>query len=166
MLLPGISILLLTSCQNAIDDERIPALPVNIKLDNPGLWNTYGAPGYGMYNIFNKQKRLPANFSYTANTYTGFGGVLLIGGMDPYTAATNVPLAYDMACPVECRNSVTVYIDEGNLDAVCPVCGSRYNVVMGGGAPLAGPALTGEIKYRLQPYRCIPQISGGYIIVR
>ena len=62
--------------------------------------------------------------------------------------------------------SARVRIDDNNLDAVCTMCGSRYDVVAAGGAPVDGPALTGEVKYRLQPYRCIPASMGGYIITR
>jgi len=159
-------LLMQASCTDAIDSERIPALPVNIRLDNSGLWNTYGVSGFGLYRCFSKPRRTPANFAFTETTYTGYGGVLLMGGMDPYTSETNVPLAYDMACPVECDPGVYIYIDDDNLDAVCPACGSRYNVVMGGGAPLSGPALTGKVKYRLQMYHCIPAQLGGYNIVR
>lgn len=154
-----------TSCET-IDNNRIPALSVNIRLDNIGLWNTYGVGGYGIYRYFIRETREPGNFPFNESTYTGFGGVLLIGGMDPFTAETNIPLAYDMACPVECKREIRVRIDDNNLDAVCTMCGSRYDVVAAGGAPVDGPALTGEVKYRLQPYRCIPASMGGYIITR
>lgn len=149
-----------------IDDNRIPALSVSIRLDNTGTWNTYGVGGYGQYRYFIRDTREPANFPYSETTYTGFGGVLLISGMDPFTTETNVPLAYDMACPVECKRDIRVRIDDSTLDAVCSVCGSRYDVVMTGGAPIAGPALTGDVKYRLQPYKCIPGNTGGYYITR
>lgn len=154
-----------TSCES-IDNNRIPALSVNIRLDNTGLWNTYGVGGYGIYRYFIRETKEPINFPFTESTYTGYGGVLLIGGMDPFTTETNIPLAYDMSCPVECKREIRVRIDDNNLDAVCPMCGSRYDVVSAGGAPIAGPALTGEVKYRLQPYHCLPGMSGGYVITR
>lgn len=151
---------------NAIDNTRIPALAVNIRLNNIGLWNTYGVAGFGQYRYFIKEDREPSNFPYTETTYTGYGGVLLIGGMDPFTSETNVPLAYDMSCPVECKQNVRVFIDEETLEAVCPQCMSRYDVVTAGGAPIGGAALIGEVKYRLQPYKCIPSVNGGYTITR
>ena len=91
---------------NAIDNTRIPALAVNIRLTKIGLWNTYGVAGFGQYRYFIKENREPSNFPYTETTYTGYGGVLLIGGMDPFTSETNVPLAYDMSCPVECKREI------------------------------------------------------------
>ncbi len=157
--------LVLGSC-NTIDDSRIPALAVNIKLNNIGLWNTYGVAGFGQYKYFIKENREPSNFPYTQTTYTGYGGVLLIGGMDPFTAETNIPLAYDLSCPIECKQTIRVFIDESTLEAVCPQCMSRYDVVTGGGAPIEGPALTGNVKYRLQPYHCQPSPYGGYTITR
>lgn len=154
-----------TAC-NQVDDDRIPSLPVYIDLSGSGMWNTYGVSGIGISrNFINYQGVLsPAGFSFTANTYVGFGGVLLVGGVDPYTSEPNVPLAYDLSCPVERSQTVRVAIDSDNLDAVCPVCGSHYDVIMAGGSPVSGPALTGKYKYGLRRYVCAPAQGGGYII--
>lgn len=160
-----ISCLMLTACGSELDDMRIPAFNVQLNLANPGLWNVYGVHGYGQYAYFIKQTREPANFSYTETTYTGFGGLLIIMGMNPFDAGNVMPLVYDLACPVECNANIRVAIDAGNLEAVCPVCGSHYDVTMGGGAPTAGPALTGQTKYGLQRYNAWPQ-NGGYMITR
>ncbi|MDE6786467.1 MAG: hypothetical protein K2J46_05455, partial [Muribaculaceae bacterium] len=155
-----------TAACNHGDDDRIPSLPVNINLSGAGMWNSYGVSGVGISRDFiNWQGVLsPTGFPFTANTYVGFGGVLLIGGIDPFTSETNVPLAYDLACPVECSQTVRVVIDQDNLEAVCHVCGSHYNVLTAGGAPVAGPALTGKYKYGLRRYVCDPVQDGGYII--
>ena len=154
-----------SSC-NQVDDERIPSLPVYINLSGAGMWNSYGVSGVGIArNFINWQGVVsPAGFPYNANTYVGFGGVLLIGGIDPFTSAPNVPLAYDLSCPVERKQTVRVAVDPGNLEAVCPECGSRYDVVTAGGAPVGGPALTGKYKYGLRRYYCDPESSGGYIV--
>lgn len=154
-----------SSC-NAVDDDRIPSLPVNIDLQGAGMWNSYGVSGVGISrNFINFQgERSPAGFPYNANTYVGFGGVLLIGGIDPFTAEPNVPLAYDLSCPVERSQTVRVSIDADNLEAVCKVCGSRYDVITAGGAPVGGTALTGKYKYGLRRYVCQPAQNGGYII--
>lgn len=151
---------------NSVVDDRIPAVPVTINLSDAGRWNTYGVSGFGIYRYFIRPLHEPSNFPYTDQTYTGFGGVLLIGGMDPFTADTQVPLAYDLACPVECRTDVRVRIDENKYEAVCDVCGSRYDVTMAGGSPVSGPAADGNNKYGLQRYRCEPTALGGYIITR
>ena len=153
------------SC-NQVDDDRIPSLPVYINLSGAGMWNSYGVSGVGISrNFINWQGVLsPTGFPFTANTYVGFGGVLLIGGIDPFTSETNVPLAYDLSCPVECSRTVRVVINQDNLEAVCPVCDSHYDVLTAGGAPVAGPALTGKYKYGLRRYMCDPVQDGGYII--
>lgn len=164
-LLLGALLIVAPGC-HSIDDDRIPTYNVNINLTDIGMWNTYGVAGYGQYRYFIRQTGEPKNYSYGEATYTGFGGVLLIGGMDPYTNETNVPLAYDLACPVECRSDVRVKIDPNTLEAVCSVCGSRYSVCEAGGAPVGGPAFTGKPQYRLQPYVCQPSPSGGYLITR
>ncbi len=155
----------LASC-NQVDDDRIPSLPVYINLSGAGLWNSYGVSGVGISRRFiNYQgEQSPAGFPYNANTYVGFGGVLLIGGIDPFTSEPNVPLAYDLSCPVERSQTVRVAVEMESLEAVCPVCGSHYNVVTSGGSPVSGPALTGEYKYGLRRYSCDPGQGGGYII--
>lgn len=154
------------SACNQVDDDRIPSLPVYINLSGAGMWNSYGVAGVGISrNFINYQGVVsPDGFHFTANTYLGFGGILLIGGVDPFTSESNVPLAYDLSCPVECSQTVRVAVDSENLEAVCPVCGSRFDVVMAGGSPVGGPALTGKYKYGLRRYVCDPAQGGGYII--
>lgn len=153
-----------TSCETT-DDDRIPAYPVQIMLNNPGLWDTYGVAAYGQNRSFIRQTGTPSDFHFLESTYTGFGGVLLIMGMNPFSAGDVIPLAYDLACPVECKEYIRVYVDPETLDAVCPQCGSRYDVTMSGGAPLSGPALYGNVKYALQRYGAYPS-GGGYVIAR
>ena len=151
---------------NQVDDDRIPSLPVYINLSGAGMWNSYGVSGVGVSRSFINWKGVmsPDGFPFTANTYLGFGGVLLIGGVDPFTSEPNVPLAYDLSCPVECSQTVRVAVDPDGLEAVCPECGSRYDVVMAGGSPVGGPALTGKYKYGLRRYVCEPAQGGGYVI--
>lgn len=151
---------------NSVDSDRIPNLPVNIVLSDAGSWNTYGVAGFGSSRrfILSQNVREPAGFPFSSTSATGFGGVLLISGMDPYTTTTDVPLAYDLACPVEMKSTVRVEVEGELYNAVCPVCGSKYDVTMGGGAPLSGPAATGDHKYGLRKYSCYPSGTGGYII--
>lgn len=152
------------SCDST-DNSRIPAYPVQIMLNNPGLWHTYGVAGYGENRQFIRQNKVPANFQFLESTYTGYGGVLLIMGMNPFVAGDVIPLAYDLSCPVECKQYIRVEVDSESLEAVCSSCGSHYDVTMSGGAPTAGPALTGSVKYALQRYNATPS-NGGYIIAR
>ena len=163
-ILCGALLTVATAACSSVDDERIPNMAVNINLADAGMWNTYGVSGTGLHRDFIKELRQPAGFPYTDQTATGYGGVLLIGGMDPFTTNPNVPLAYDLSCPVECQATIRVVIDPSTLEAVCPVCGSHYDVVMAGGSPTAGPALTGSHKYALRRYTCRPGQLGGYFI--
>lgn len=158
-------LLTLASC-NTIDDNRIPSMPVNISIADIGLWNVYGVSGFGNHREFIKTSstRIPSGFPYNDNSATGFGGVLLISGMDPFTTTTDIPLAYDLACPVERNPEIRVYIDNDTYVAVCPQCKSTYDVTMGGGAPLSGEAMTGKYKYGLKKYDCYPTSYGGYVI--
>ena len=152
----------LTSCHQ-LNDERIPSMAVSISLDNQGLWNAYGVHGFGLFNtfIFNTSTRVPPGFPYTYSSATGYGGVLLIGGQNAYTGDT-APLAYDLSCPVERLPDVRVYIDPNNFEAICPDCGSHYNVVEWNGAPISGPAKS--MNYAMTHYECYPTVNGGYII--
>ena len=151
------------SC-DSIDDDRIPNMPVNISLADAGLWNTYGVSGFGNYRVFMTSPRQPANFPFNTTTATGFGGVLLIEWLDPFSGNIPMPLAYDMACPVERNPETKIRIDESSYMAVCDECGSFYDVTMQRGAPVKGPAAGGEFKCALKSYSCIDSGTGGYYI--
>ena len=156
----------LMACQS-VDTQRIPNMVVNIALTDAGVWNTYGVAGFGSHRnfIFNGTgSSQPLGFPYTSKSATGFGGVLLIEGLDPYNNLGAYPLAYDLACPVERKADIRVRIDEENYVAVCPQCGSIYDVTMAAGAPISGEAATGKYKYALKMYRVVPSGSGGYYI--
>lgn len=161
LLMPLLS---LAGACNTVDDERIPNMAVAINLQTADLWATYGVSGYGQYRIFIRSLGEPRNFPYVSNSATGYGGVLLISGFNPYTLEAAVPLAYDLACPVECKPDIRVrMLSDGVLPvAVCPECGSHYDVTERGGAPSEGPALTQNLG--LRRYECYPTSYGGYII--
>ena len=144
-----------------IDDNRTPAYQVNVRLNSVGLWDTYGVHGMGEYRVFSLRKKLPTNFHFTANTYTGFAGVLLLMGFDFTTQTYNTPVAFEIACPVENRADVTVDYNPDTFEAVCPVCGSHYNVLEAGGAAVQGLAY--DRHYGLTCSRVTPD-NGGYII--
>lgn len=158
--------LMMTACQS-IDDERIPNMPVNISLSDPGVWNTYGVSGFGSHRNFiynSKGASQPAGFAYKSTSATGFGGVLLIEGVDPLLAVTAAPLAYDLACPVERNPQIRVEVENETYMAVCPECRSIYDVTVAHGAPISGEAATGKYKYGLKSYRVLASGYGGYII--
>lgn len=148
--------LLLAGCTH-IDDTRIPAAPVRIVFNSVGEWNLYGVAGAGDYRKFIKQERVPDGYPFTAMTYTGFGGVLLICDIH------SNPVAYDLACPVECRADVRINVLADELKAECPKCHSIYDVVTNHGQPLSGPAA--EKHYGLRKYYVAPGSAGEYMLV-
>lgn len=155
-----VAIVGLTGC-NTNDDERIPNMAVSINLSEAGLWNRFGVSGFGIPQYFIKALREPAGFHYLERSMTGYGGVLLINGFD-YRINEVAPLSYDLSCPVERKPDIRVKVDPDSFEAICPVCGSIYDVTMGSGAPISGPAATDH--YSLRQYKCIPS-GQGYMII-
>ena len=159
------SLMLLAVACHTLNDSRIPAMPVNLNLSDRGMWSAYGVAGFGDFNYFvfqSSSPRQPSGFPYVDTSATGFGGVLLISGVDPFTGDAGVPLAYDLSCPVEKSPVIRVAIDPVSLEAVCPVCDSHYNVSSGAGAPTEGEAVA--LHYGLKRYYCHPTSLGGYLI--
>ncbi len=147
----------MTSCSDSVDDDRIPLTPVHIDLANSGYWDTYGVHGLGSSRRFILHFQ-PADFPWTAATYTGFGGILLV------TDIFNNPMAYDLACPVERNREVRIVYDAEKLNARCPQCKSVYDVSEFNGSPISGRAY--ELKYGLRRYRVLPSAQGGYTILQ
>jgi len=145
-----------TSC-NRIDDNRIPSVGVQIVFTDVAVWNQYGVGGAMQYRYFVRQLNEPKGFFYSATTYTGFGGVLLVD--DAY----GNPMAYDMACPVECRADVRVAIDKDKNVAECPVCHSTYDVFSNLGSPLSGKAA--DKGYGLRRYNVYLTGASPYCVI-
>ena len=68
--------------------------------------------------------------------------------------------AFDIACPNEVRTDAVIEMDD-DYNAVCKVCGSKYEVVLNYGS---GGCIGGPSKYSLRPYRTT--LSGNTLIVR
>lgn len=84
----------------------------------------------------------------------GFGGVLVVHNMfDEYKA-------FDLACPYEARRDVLVEVDNEVLYAVCPVCGTKYDIGTGYGAP------NGKSRHSLRTYDVIVKQDGSKLEVR
>ena len=79
----------------------------------------------------------------TGKEGTGYAGVLVtnsfFGGYR----------AFDVACPNEVRRDAVVEIDD-DYNAVCKVCGSKYEVILNNGS---GVCIGGPSQYALRPYR-------------
>lgn len=129
---------------HSVDDDRIPPLPVYVQFQTRADWDIYGVPGATSWRSFIKADRIPANYPYTSLSMTGFGGVLLVGDIH------GDPVAYDLACPYECKADVRIYVDEDLMKARCPKCGSIYEIFTNYGYPLEGPSA--EYGYALQRY--------------
>ena len=98
------------SC-NHIDNKVLPSYTVRIDLGTYGVWNTYGVTGVGDYRIFSRDKQLPANFPYNANTFTGFGGVLLWRISWTIEAEAPVPNGLGLFCLVELEEHCTTTLE-------------------------------------------------------
>jgi len=145
----------LAACEHT-DNERLPYAQVNITFWTQADWITYGPAGAAGHRDFIREKRIPADYPYTASTYTGFGGVLLC------TDYNGSPLAYDLACPVECSHDVRVHINS-DLLAECPKCHSLYDVFALDGGAVGGPAARNH--FGLTVYRVAPGSQGEYLTV-
>ena len=147
-----------TAC-DTIDNDRIPAVPVNIIFSTVATWDTYGVTGAldSRRVILTRTEREPRNFPYPASSSTGFGGVLLV--CDYY----GNPVAYDLACPVEQRADVRVAVNKDHV-AECPVCHSTYAVFENQGHPLSG--IAAERGYGLQVYHVQPGRADYMVVTR
>lgn len=148
------------SCSH-IDDTRIPPTNVNVVFTTVGMWNTYGVSGALDHRRFIHDTRnpVPPDFPFTGTTYTGYGGILLVG--DLY----GNPLAYDLACPYEVNPQIRVVVNEDTHDAACPVCGSTYDVFGGDGRPTSGPSAEKGRGYGLRRYKVIDGGAMNYKVI-
>jgi nitrite reductase/ring-hydroxylating ferredoxin subunit len=78
-----------------------------------------------------------------AGEYIGFGGVIV------YHALDDNFYAFDLACPVEANRSIRVEMNEDNIHATCPKCGSVFDLSYG----FANPENKGSAKEGLRPYK-------------
>lgn len=139
---------------HTLDDDRIPPFPVYLNFATQADWITYGVAAALDTKVFVKTDRLPQGYPYTAMSATGFGGVLLVCDY------TGNPVAYDLACPVECKADVRIRVDHTLHDAFCPVCHSRYDIYSGHGFPTSGPAQ--ENRFGLQIYHVSQGSNGSF----
>lgn len=140
-----VAILTATSCEK-IDNNRIPPVETNLIFYTIGDWQRYGVSGAGETRQFIKQNGIPAGYPYKVSEATGFGGILIV--CDPLGEY----IAYDLACPVECRSDIRVQPDTDNPLAgmvKCPKCGSVYNLFAQG---VAASGEATKARYGLQNY--------------
>lgn len=145
----------LSGCHH-LDNKRLPPCNVSIVFWTQADWNIYGVSGAMTSKRFVRELREPADFPWTALTYTGLGGILLVADIN------GQPMAYDLACPVECNASVRVAMN-ADLLAECPKCHSTYNVYSLYGHPESG--IAAEKGYGLELYSVGPGRGGEYMVV-
>lgn len=145
----------LASCDR-VDDTRIPRSPVNIVFRGQQVWDVYGVNAAMETQRFIKDDNVPVGFFYVVSDYTGYGGVLLV--CDYFGR----PVAYDLACPVECRRDVRVFVDNDSNVAECPVCHSTYSIYENYGQPRSGVAM--ERNWGLRIYTVGTTAGGDRII--
>ena len=127
-------------------NNPIPVFPVYIEVDL--TFRDKELLSITEHKIFTK------NNTVQGKEYTGYGGVLVTNSLQ------NGYKAFDLACPNEVRRDAVIEIDD-EYNAVCKVCGSKYEVIMiyGSGACISGPS-----KYPLRPYHA--ELRGKALIVR
>ncbi|MBO4369770.1 MAG: hypothetical protein J5808_00220 [Paludibacteraceae bacterium] len=74
----------------------------------------------------------------------GYSGVIVVRAYD------NMLYAFDACCPHECRKDVAVTLD--GYFAVCPQCGSNFEIGNGSAIPSKGPATERLKAYRVSDY--------------
>lgn len=154
------SALTISGC-HSVDDERIPYAPVHLSFATIADWNQWVVKQQDAANsarfiyVPSIGNIMPAGYPYKAADATGYGGLLLV------TDALGNEVAYDLACPVEARPEVRLYVPEGEFYAQCPKCGSTFDLITNHGNPRSGPAA--DKGYGLQRYSIV---SGGALEYR
>jgi nitrite reductase/ring-hydroxylating ferredoxin subunit len=101
-------------------ENPIPNYPVHIELDLTYERALRAIPSSKAFTLKN------VNLN---TTRVGFGGVLVVHASDGQF------YAFDLACPHEANRSVLVEADANTVHAVCPKCGTKYDIGFGSGAP-------------------------------
>ena len=104
-------------------------------------------------------KAIPSYKEYTARNINialgeraGFAGILVVHNM------LGEYKAFDRACPYEINAGVTVEVDNEVLYAVCPKCGTTYEIGIGPGVP------NGSSKHGLRQYSVISNGNNKLVI--
>lgn len=129
-IIPFFLLLALLACSEKIE-IRIPPRPVYLELDLD--FQDKDLRPIQAYKIYT-QKDVDLE-----GERTGFGGVLVFHGLA--SNGTDIFYAFDAACPHEASANVRVEVDETAVYAICPKCGSKFEVLNGFGNPVEGPCV-------------------------
>ena len=115
---PLLILFTLLSCADTIE-TRIPYRAVYLELDL-----TYQDKAL---NAIQAYKIYTSKDVDQAGEQTGFGGVLVYHGLS--SNGTGAFFAFDAACPHEASANVIVDVDESAVYAICPKCGSKFELL-------------------------------------
>ena len=147
---PIFLLLALLACTEKIE-LRIPPRPVYLELDL--AFQDKALKGIQAYKIYTEKD------VDQEGERTGFGGVLVFHGLA--SNGMDAFYAFDAACPHEASTNVRVEIDESAVYAICPKCGSKFEVLNGFGNPVSGPCV--QEKQGLKRYKVNAQGNKIYI---
>ena len=138
------SILVFTfSCD--IEENPIPTASVYLNLDLTFEDRELKTiPSYKEYTY--------KNINTAIGERAGYGGVLVVHNM------LGEYKAFDRTCPHEVNPGVTVEVDNEVLYAVCPKCGTKYDIGIGSGSP------NGSSKHSLRQYNVL--LNGNKLVVK
>lgn len=152
-----VSLIIATSCKDEYT-SNIPDSPVSLTCDlknnfvqitTPGQFVKVSKIAEGYVIAYPDRPSLAVKTQKAQYARLGYAG-LIVGN-----SSFNGYCAYDAACPVEAsRKSVLTIINDGLGTAVCPTCGSKFNL-NNGGIPIEG-----ESKEQLKRYK-VSLVSGG-----
>ena len=128
-IIPLLFVFILLSCSDVLESSipyRAVYLELNVAYQDKVLNEIQG---YKIYTSSNIDQ---------AGEATGFGGVLVYHGIS--TTGADAYYAFDAACPYEAMSNVTIDVDDDAVYAVCPKCGSTYELLNGLGNPVSGPS--------------------------
>jgi hypothetical protein len=141
ILLVGLMCLQLTGCDDTYQSS-IPNFYVNLRLDLASTYPTFkNNPNH--YLVFTKP--------VYATDGVGFGGILVFCGWD------NNYYAFDLACPYEAKQKTIVHPNDIG-QAICDSCKTVYDISIGVGNPISGPA-----KQTLKHYKA--NLSGDILYI-
>ena len=147
---PFLLLLTFLACAEKIE-IRIPPRPVNLELDLD--FQDKALKAIQAHKIYTEKD------ADQAWERTGFGGVLVFHGLA--SNGMDAFYAFDAACPHEASPSVRVEVDESAVYAICPKCGSKFEVLNGFGNPVAGPCV--QERQGLKRYKVNAQGNKIYI---
>lgn len=156
-LLIALNLFIVIACDRGFTSS-IPDAPVSltcgltnnfVQITTPGQFVTVTKIPEGYLISYPDKAALPVKTQKAQRSYLGYGGLII--GNSTY----NGYCAFDAACPAETSSkAVLVVKNDGLGTAVCPKCGTEYNL-SNGGIPVKG-----ESKEQLKAYK-VALVSNG-----